>query len=398
LRGDAVRVVKPSPRAQGLAAAFLTPLFLGVAPIFGKLAITAGVESFTVAALRTVVAVALLWIVYGVFFRRYIYIYPAGLLGCTVVGAINGIGSLFFYSGLGLLDVSLAQLLNGMYIVFAVLLARVGGERIDRRVVLRVALALIGMVLITGFGATPVNWLGVGLMLASALMFAGTVILSQYVMYEMPSTTATLYILTTMGVVVVMVWAAAGSPLSPNVLEAASGSIILLGVTTAFSRIAMFASVQLLGSLRTAVIAVAEIGVALALAFFVLGERLTPTQWVGVGLLIGGLLLMRARDFKPHIFNLSTLLVRDVASIQFQRIAFHRAFGTHELDNEFGVMSQITTSEMQAIARMMGAKDSPVDPFPLARNTYFNAEVDLTKFLDSTEGEESSEKPKPEQG
>jgi hypothetical protein len=158
----------------------------------------------------------------------------------------------------------------------------------------------------------------------------------------------------------------------------------------------MFASVQVLGSLRTAVIAVAEIGVALVLAFFVLGERLTPAQWVGVGLLIGGLLLLRARDLKPHGFNLSTLLVRDVASIQFQRIAFHRAFGTRELDNEFGVMSQITTSEMQAIARMMGAKESPVDPFPLVRNTYFNTGVDLTLFLDSTE--DSSEKPNPEPG
>lgn len=393
-----MRLVKPSSRAQGLAAALLTPLFLGVAPILGKLAITEGVDPFSVAALRTVVAVALLWVIYILFFRRYIYIYPAGLLGCIVVGVINGVGSLFFYGGLGLLDASLSQLLNGMYIVFAVLMARVGGEPVSPRILLRVALAVIGIVMITGFGAAPINWLGVGMMLANALMFAGTVILSQYVMYEMPSATATLYILTTMGVVVVMVWAAAGSPLPPNVLAAASVPLVLLGVTTAFSRVAMFASVQVLGSLRTAVIAVAEIGVALALAFLVLGDRLTLAQWVGVGLLIGGLLLMRARDLKPHSFNLSTLLVRDVASIQFQRIAFHRAFGTRELDNEFGIMSEITTSEMQAIAKMMGAKDSPVDPFPIVRNTYFNAGVDLTTFLDSTENEESSENPKPEQG
>lgn len=380
-----MRLVKPSSRAQGLSAALLTPLFLGVAPILGKIAITAGVDPFSVAALRTVVAVVLLWVIYLLFFRRYIYIYPAGLLGCIVVGVINGVGSLFFYAGLGLLDASLAQLLNGMYIVFAVLMARIGGEPVNFRILLRVALAVIGIIMITGLGDAPINWLGVGLMLANALMFAGTVILSQYVMYEMPSSTATLYILTTMGVVVVMVWAAAGNPLPPNVLEVASVPIILLGITTAFSRIAMFASVQVLGSLRTAVIAVAEIGVALMLAFLVLDERLTPAQWIGVGLLIGGLLLLRARDLKPHSFNLSTLLVRDVASIQFQRIAFHRAFGTRELDNEFGVMSEITTSEMQAIAKMMGAKDAPVDPFPLVRNTYFNAGVDLASFLDSAE-------------
>jgi hypothetical protein len=67
----------------GISAAFATPIFLGMAPIFGKLAITAGADSFTVAAIRTMVAVALLWVVYGLFFRKYIFIYPAGLMGCN---------------------------------------------------------------------------------------------------------------------------------------------------------------------------------------------------------------------------------------------------------------------------------------------------------------------------
>jgi hypothetical protein len=201
-----------------------------------------------------------------------------------------------------------------------------------------------------------------------------------------------------MGVVVVMAWAAVGNPLSPAVLEAASGPLILLGITTAFSRMAMFTAVQVFGSLRTAILAVAEIGVALALAFLVLNDRMTAAQWIGVGLLVSSLLLMRPRDLTPHGFKLSALLVRDVASIQFQRIAFHRAFGKREHDNESSVMSQITTSEMQAIRRMMGAKDSPVDPFPLPRNTYFNATVDLTKFLDGVESQESGETPEPDQG
>jgi drug/metabolite transporter (DMT)-like permease len=383
-----VQLVKPPPRARGLAAALLTPVFLGVAPIFGKLAINEGMDPFTVAAARTVIAVVLLWIVYIIFFRRYLYIYPAGLLGCVVVGAVNGIGSLFFYGGLGLLDASLAQLLNSMYIVFVALLAHLDGEHIDRRLAFRIGLALLGIVMITGLGGASVNWLGVGLMLANALMFAGTVILSQYVTYEMPSTTATLYILTSMAAVVVMAWTVVGTPLSLNVLTAASGPVFLLGLTTVLSRVAMFASVQVFGSLRTAIIAVAEIGVALALAYFVLDERLTGAQWLGVALLMGSLLLIRARDLKPRSINLTTLLVRDVASIQFQRIAFHRAFGTHEHDNEYGIMSQVTTSELHAIRRMMGAKDSPVDPFPITRNTYFPFGTDLSEFLSSKENDD----------
>ncbi|MGQ9908123.1 MAG: DMT family transporter [Candidatus Flexifilum sp.] len=371
--------------AQALTAAFMTPVLLGLAPIFGKFAIHAGADSFTVAAVRTLIAVVLLWIGYLLFARRFIYIYPAGLLGCVIVGAINGIGSLFYYGGLGLLDASLVQLINGMYIAIAMLLAHLGGERIDRRTTVRVLLAVAAIVLITGTGATAINWLGVGLMLGSALMFAGTMILSQQVLYEMPSPTATLYILTTMAVVVLAVWGAVGGTTTGDEFVAALPAITLLGVSTALSRLAMFASVRVLGSLRTAVIAVGEIGVALALAFVFLGDRLTPTQTVGVVLLGLSILLVRARDLTPVHINFNRLLVSDMASIQFQRIAFHRAFGRPEHDNEFGVMSSITTLEMQAIQRMMGASSSPIDPFPLVKpgNTYASG-VDLSAFLEKS--------------
>ena len=123
--------------------ALSTPAFLGMAPIFGKFAINAGADPFGVAAVRTIIAVLLLWLVYAVFFRRFIYIYPAGLVGCIVIGVINGIGSLFYYAGLGLLDASLTQLVNGMYLVFAVLLIRLDGEKLDGRTILRVGMALL---------------------------------------------------------------------------------------------------------------------------------------------------------------------------------------------------------------------------------------------------------------
>jgi drug/metabolite transporter (DMT)-like permease len=373
-----MRLVRPSSNAQGVAAAFLTPLMLGVAPIFGKQAIAHGADPFTVAAVRTVVAVVLLWAFYAIFMRKSIFIYPAGLLGCVVIGVVNGIGSLFYYSGLGLLDASLVQLLNGTYLVFAVLLSHLGGEKIDRRIALRIGLACFALLLLTGFGNHPINWLGVGLMLGSALMFAGTVILSQHVLYEMPPTTATLYILSTMGVVVVMAWAAVGSPVQLPVLEAAFPPIFILGITTALSRLTMFASVSVFGSLRTVMIAIAEIGVALVLAFFVLGDRLTAPQVGGVALLIFSMVLIRPTDLLARGFNPNTLLVHDMANIQFQRIAFHRAFGKAELDNEYGVMSTLTTSELKAIQRMLGANDKPVDPFPLNKSGY---SVDLSAFL-----------------
>lgn len=351
-----------------LAAAILTPISLGVAPIFGKMALHAGADPFSVAAMRTLIAALLLWGLFALFARKYLYIYPAGLLGCVIVGIVNGIGSLFFYSGLGLLDASLVQLLNGLYVVIVVMLVRVSGEAVDTRTVLRALLALVGVTLIAGLGSAPVNWLGVGLMIGSAIMFAGTLVFSQYVLYEMPSQTASIYIITVMALVVLVAWVAVGSPISAEAASAAFWPVLLLGVTTAASRLLMFTSVQIFGSLRTVVIAILEVAVTLVLAYAFLGERMTPAQWVGAGLLFSSLLLIRGRDLKPRNLTLSSLIVRDVASLQFQRIAFHRAFGTEEHDNEFGVMAQLTTAEMQMIQRMMGVDGKPVNPFPLARS------------------------------
>ncbi|TVR23606.1 MAG: DMT family transporter [Anaerolineaceae bacterium] len=349
-----------------------TPVLLGLSPILGKFAINANADPFAVAAIRTTFAVVMMWMVYLIFFRKYIYIYPAGLLGCVVVGAVNGIGSLFYYAGLGLLDASLVQLINGLYLAFAVLISRFGGQVVDRRTLVRVGLALVALVMLTGFGDGGVNGLGVGLMIGSALMFAGTVVLSQYVLYEMPSPTATLYILTTMAVLVTMVWLSVGEPIPQDAMSAALPPILALGLSTALSRLAMFAGVKFMGGMQTAVLAIAEIGVALLLAALFLGDTLTTVQWVGVAVLFTGMLLIRQQDLSPRGYNPNALIVANMASVQFQRIAFHRAFGTREDDNEAGTMASVTTQEMVAIQRMMGAESGGIDPYPIRKINQIN--------------------------
>src|SRR5260221_5158689 len=190
--------------AGGLTAALLSPFFLGMAPVLGKLAYLGGSDPFTVSATRPVVAAVFLWIVFLLFGRRFIYIYPAGLLGCVVVGTVNGIGSLFYYNGLHYLNASVVQLLNATYLIFVVILARLGGQPLTRRTIIRAGLALVAVLLLTGGIAGEISWIGAGLIIGNAILFAGMVILSQRVLYEMPSQTVTLYVLTTMAIVVVM--------------------------------------------------------------------------------------------------------------------------------------------------------------------------------------------------
>jgi drug/metabolite transporter (DMT)-like permease len=329
--------------SRGLIAAVLTPTFLGFAPVLGKLAYMGGSDPFTVAASRTVVAAAILWVAYLLFWRRFIYIYPAGLLGCVVIGMTNGIGSLFYYNGLTYLDASVVQLLNATYLIFVVLLARLGGQPLRTRTIIRVTLALVAVTLLTGGVAGSISWVGAGLIIGNAILFAGTVILSQRVLYEMPSPTVTLYVITTMAVVVVMARVVYRLEWIPQSTEAV-GAILALGLTTALSRLTLFIGVKQLGTLQTVLLGVFETAVAVVLAFVFLSEQLTPVQWIGVAILLVSLILIRSDDLAKRATQ--EIPIFNMAGMSFQHLAFTQAFGNR---------SDVTPEELEMIRRMMEA-------------------------------------------
>jgi drug/metabolite transporter (DMT)-like permease len=284
-------------RLKGLIAALTTPLLMGIAPILGKLAIRADVDPFTLAALRTGLAAVLLWVVFLIAFRKYTYIFTAGLLGTLAVGAVNGVGSLFYYNGLELLDnASLAQLLNTLYLIFAMMLTRFDGDRISRMSLLRAALAIVAVFLLTGGARGPVNGWGVAWMILSAFLYALHVVLSQRVMYEMPAPTMALYAMSSMALTVLIAWLVRGGIVG-TVWEPVSVTgwefVVALGVVTAFSRVTLFSGVRSLGGLQTILLNVAELAVTLVAALTFLGERMTLIQWGGAFVMVLSVVLSR---------------------------------------------------------------------------------------------------------
>jgi drug/metabolite transporter (DMT)-like permease len=294
----------------GMTAALLTPVFMGLSPVFGKLALRTGLDAYTLAAFRTCLAAALLWAFFLIFSRRHVYIFPAGILFTLVVGAVNGLGSLLFYNGLLLLDnASMVQLLQMTYVIFAMLLMRIAGDRISRLSVLRAGLALLAVYVIT-VGAAEVGsiqWIGAGVMLVSALLYALHVVLSQRVMFEMPAPTMALYSLSWMGLTVLIARLIYGSflplPLTPAL---PIGWLWLAGLTvvTALSRVTLFSGVRNLGVLQTILLNVAEIAVTLLAGFVWLSERMTPLQWIGIVILVVSVFLSRFEgDVRDDVYR-----------------------------------------------------------------------------------------------
>jgi drug/metabolite transporter (DMT)-like permease len=264
-----------------------------MAPIFGKLAYRAHVLPFTLVMLRTVFAALALWVFYLLFWRDAIRISLQNLMGCVGMGIANGLGSLLYYSGLGRIDASLAQLLYTLYPIWVFIFLFAAGHRVSRMSIVRLALALIGVFALTYTGTKAVDWLGVMLLLSSGALYAWHLVLGQWTLADMDSRSVTLYVLSTMAIVVTVARLLNGTPWAPISTD---GWFAVLGLTlfpTILARLLMFAGLQSLGGAQTSLLGLAELLVALLVAFFWLGERLTLWQWLGGAFLVVSVILGR---------------------------------------------------------------------------------------------------------
>ena len=284
-------------KSRGIRAALISALILGTTPILGKLAYAAGMNPYSLTAVRTLLAAGTLWLFYlsTQHRRKFIYIYPAGLLISFAAGALNGISSLLYYNGLTLIDAGVGQMLYSLYPLFVVMIRRLDGQRVSNWTKVRLVLALIAVILLVNPRGGAVDWAGAALMVGAGMMYAAHLAVSQRVLYEMPAPTVALYVLSGMAIVVVTAYFLHGPTAVP-----ASGlaPTLTLAAITVFSRLLMFLGVKQLGSIQTALLGVTEILVAVVLSIVLLGEQLVLGQWIGAAVLLTSLSLI---IFEPGI-------------------------------------------------------------------------------------------------
>ncbi len=277
-------------RTRGLRFALASALLMGTTPIFGKQAIEAGVPPLAVVAIRTAGSALLLLVVLVLFRRRDLYIHPIGLAGCVLAGGLNGLGSLFFYSGLARLDAGLAQLLFSLYPVFVAVMLYLDGQRQTPLTVLRLALSLPAVILLTRASASAVNLQAVLFLLLASLLYALHIPINERILYEAPPPTVAFYTLAAMAAVVVPAYALRSPPVV-GISASAAWPLVSLTVVTFLTRVFLFAGVKHAGSMQSALLGLAELLVAVGLAHLWLHERLASGQWLGAGLLVFALVL-----------------------------------------------------------------------------------------------------------
>lgn len=266
-------------QATGILAALSSALFLGLSPVFGKLAINSGFAPLGVVALRTSLAAGVLLLIVLLFYRRYLYIFPVGLVGCFLAGAINGLGSLLYFLALERLGASVGQMLYSLYPFFVALWLILDHQPPSLLTFIRIGLATIAVLLLTRIPERTADPTGVFMMLGAAVLYAMHLPINQRVLYEVPAPTVTLYTLLSMSIVVVPVYLI----FNPRWPESSLTWPPILGLTLAtfLSRLSLFLGIKKIGGMQTALLGLAELLVTILFSLMWLHESLLPLQWLG---------------------------------------------------------------------------------------------------------------------
>jgi drug/metabolite transporter (DMT)-like permease len=283
---------------KGILAALSSAAFLGMAPVFGKQAILLGLPPLGVVAIRTILAALLIFLLIIIFKRQYLFIYPAGLLGCLLAGWINGLGSLFYYSSLGRIGAGEGQLLYSLYPLFVAFWLFLDHQTPSRLTMLRIGLSIPAVIMLVQAGGESIDVIGALQMLIGAALYALHLPINQRVLYDMPPITVTFYTLLAMSAVTVPVFFFSDTG---TMFESSAGWGAICGLTlvTFLSRLTLFLGVKNIGGMQTAILGLSEILVTMAMAHFWLGERLTTIQWIGAILLITSMALIGLEKKQP---------------------------------------------------------------------------------------------------
>lgn len=229
---------------------------------------------------------------------------PAGSAGWQLlVGLLVVVQSLSLYSAVARIPVVVALLLmNTLPIQLALISWAMGGPRPTARAALIMGVILAGLVVVLDVptwladpDAMGPDWfLGVGLGLAAAFVFAWALWITEHRLAEVGSTLRSLL---TMLTVLVSMLAAGAAGLVPGGMDlpqslAGAWGLAALGLFYGVAFSILFISVPRLDMARNAPAMNMEPVAALVLGYLILGQTLSPIQLLGGGMVLAGIVIL----------------------------------------------------------------------------------------------------------
>ncbi len=269
----------------GWLAAFGSTVAFSIAPVITTAIFTTGANPNVVIAVRLVLTAALLLATLAAGSPARLRIDRRGLLITVAAGLATGVSLLMFFWSLTRLDTSVAAMLFSLYPLVVLGLLALRGEKLTYRHGVRLLLGLAGVYLLIGAGGR-VDALGVALVVASVLAASLQTVFIQWFLQGYNGLTITLYMVAAMAAVAVGWWGLQGTAWTPMGWQVWLGIGVLAVVCTYLSRVLMFTALQRLGGSQVTLLVPLETLLTVVWSVMFLGERLTPVQLVGSGLIL----------------------------------------------------------------------------------------------------------------
>jgi drug/metabolite transporter (DMT)-like permease len=292
----------------------------GAMAVFGKLAYGEGATVGTLLAVRFAIAAALFWtlVLVGRGGRREVRaLSRADIAVGLALGACGyALQSGCYFAALERIDASLLSLLLYTFpaIVAAAAIA-LGRERLDRRRLTALALALGGLVLVVaGAGTGALDPLGAALAMAAAVVYSTYILVSDGVVGRMRPQVLSALVCTGAAASLTVGSALIGQLRLDEVTVGGWGWLASLTVISTVGAISLFfAGLRRVGPTTASILATVEPLVTVLLAFLVFGEALGSMQLVGGALVLSAVVVLNMRRARRPVAIRETAIGRATA-------------------------------------------------------------------------------------
>jgi len=274
----------------GWFLAIFATLAFSFAPPVARFAILDGFDSTTLLLMRMIIATTMFGVTLGVTAPAKLRIERRGLGAATVVGAVNAAGMVIFFMSLSYLESSLASMILALSPPMVLSLLALRGERLTRRHLVRLALAMAGVYLLVG-PTGQVNVIGAALALVATFLFSLQMALTQWTLVAYPTRTIAFYVTASMTLFVALWWLIQGANWAAPGPAGWFAVIVLAVVSTYIARLSYFAAMGRLGGAQVALLGPLETLLSVTWSILFLHERLAPAQFIGGGLILFSALL-----------------------------------------------------------------------------------------------------------
>ena len=282
-------------QAAGILLVLASTIAFAVGPTAARLALDDGSNTLTVVTLRGVVGAALMALLVPVSGQGF-GIDRRALRWCLYCGVFYSLTVYGFIGAVARVPVSVAVLVFFTHPILVAIIAHFrGGDRLTPGKLLLALATLAGLALVLGpeFGTLAPS--GVALAALAAVAMCGMVLCGARAQELATSTQVNLYATAASSAAFATLTTALGAWAPPSSTVGWLG-IAGAGVGIGIGLLALFAALRRLSPVRATMLSNLEPLVSILFAAAILGERLGPSQWVGVALVIGALVLFETVD------------------------------------------------------------------------------------------------------